>query len=117
MELDTPGHTTILAVSHPELIACAFATPWAQFANGQSIVQLGEENLAYDAIEPPAGQLRVANNETIQFTAGLVKAMSSMFPSKFFNTGGDEINANCYAMDNQTQQELGTCFPNQPRFG
>jgi len=57
--------------------------------------------------EPPAGQLRLANPDTIKFTADLVKNVASMFPSKYFSTGGDEINANCYAMDNQTQQELG----------
>ncbi|KAJ3559375.1 hypothetical protein NP233_g11277 [Leucocoprinus birnbaumii] len=88
-EFDTPGHTTIIAESHPEFIACPYATPWASFAN-----------------EPPAGQLRLANQETIKFTTGLVKAIASMFPSKFFSTGGDEINANCYAKDNVTQQEL-----------
>jgi hexosaminidase len=58
--------------------------------------------------EPPAGQLRLANPSTVNFTANLVKAMSSMSPSKYFSTGGDEINANCYAQDNQTQEELST---------
>jgi len=57
--------------------------------------------------EPPAGQLRLANPDTIKFTTDLVKNVASMFPSKYFSTGGDEINANCYAKDNQTQQELG----------
>jgi hexosaminidase len=32
-----------------------------------------------------------------------------MFPSKFFSTGGDEINANCYAKDASTQNDL--CKP------
>jgi hexosaminidase len=29
-----------------------------------------------------------------------------MFPSKFFSTGGDELNMNCYAQDPETQQAL-----------
>lgn len=29
-----------------------------------------------------------------------------MFPSKLFSTGGDELNLNCWAKDNQTQAEL-----------
>ena len=29
-----------------------------------------------------------------------------MFPSKLFSTGGDELNANCYAQDNETQADL-----------
>ena len=31
-----------------------------------------------------------------------------MFPSTLFSTGGDELNANCWAQDNQTQAELGS---------
>lgn len=34
-EIDTPGHTAAISYSHPEHIACAQATPWSQFANGQ----------------------------------------------------------------------------------
>ena len=30
-----------------------------------------------------------------------------MFPSTLFSTGGDEINARCYADDAQTQNDLG----------
>ncbi|KAF8895216.1 N-acetylhexosaminidase [Infundibulicybe gibba] len=88
-EIDTPGHTAILSKSHPEHIACPEATPWAQFAN-----------------EPPAGQLRIASSATANFTAALLKSAASLFPSKLFSTGGDEINANCYAKDAETQQEL-----------
>jgi hexosaminidase len=33
-EVDTPGHTAVIAESYPEHIACADATPWATYANG-----------------------------------------------------------------------------------
>ncbi|KAI0684527.1 N-acetylhexosaminidase [Cytidiella melzeri] len=89
VEIDTPGHTAVISQAHPEHIACAEATPWASFAN-----------------EPPAGQLRLASNATIAYTAGLLTAVSKMFPSTLFSTGGDEINANCYAQDVETQQAL-----------
>lgn len=56
--------------------------------------------------EPPAGQLRVASSETTSFTASLLAAVAKMFPSTLFSTGGDEINANCYAQDTETQKEL-----------
>ena len=56
--------------------------------------------------EPPAGQLRLANDNTTQYTASLLTAVAKMFPSTLFSTGGDEINANCYTQDAQTQQEL-----------
>ena len=89
-EIDTPGHTSAISKTHPEYIACAEATPWATYAN-----------------EPPAGQLRLADPATINFTAGLLSAAAQMFPSKLFSTGGDEINARCYQDDAQTQQDLG----------
>ena len=58
--------------------------------------------------EPPAGQLRLANQDTTQYTEDLLTAVSKMFPSSLFSTGGDEINMNCYNQDNQTQTELGS---------
>ncbi|KAJ7149044.1 N-acetylhexosaminidase [Mycena crocata] len=88
-EIDTPGHTSIISKSFPEHVACAEAKPWASFAN-----------------EPPAGQLRLASEETMNFTAGLLKAAAGLFPGQFFSTGGDEINANCYTQDSETQASL-----------
>ncbi|KAI0076763.1 N-acetylhexosaminidase [Panus rudis PR-1116 ss-1] len=89
VEIDTPGHTSVISKSHPEHIACPEATPWASFAN-----------------EPPAGQLRLASDETTKFTANLLAAVAKLFPSHYFSTGGDEINANCYAQDPETQASL-----------
>ncbi|CAK5271181.1 unnamed protein product [Mycena citricolor] len=88
-EIDTPGHTAVIASAFPEHVACPGATPWASFAN-----------------EPPAGQLRFASEATQKFTAGLLSAAAKMFPSSFFSTGGDEINQNCYTQDKETQAEL-----------
>lgn len=34
VEIDTPGHTTVISESHPEHVACANAKPWVDFANG-----------------------------------------------------------------------------------
>ncbi|ETW82196.1 glycoside hydrolase family 20 protein [Heterobasidion irregulare TC 32-1] len=87
-EIDTPGHTSVISKAHPEHIACAEATPWATYAN-----------------EPPAGQLRLTN-ATATYTASLLRAAAALFPSSLFSTGGDEINARCYADDAQTQAAL-----------
>ncbi|KAF9533274.1 beta-hexosaminidase [Crepidotus variabilis] len=89
VEVDTPGHTSIIAHSHPEHIACFEASPWTSFAN-----------------EPPAGQLRLASNKTVSFSASLISAIAKKLPSKLFSTGGDEINQNCYTQDAQTQADL-----------
>ncbi|KAF9046243.1 beta-hexosaminidase [Panaeolus papilionaceus] len=88
-EIDTPGHTAVIAKTHPEHIACPEASPWTQFAN-----------------EPPAGQLRLASKATTDFTANLLTSASKLFKSSYFGTGGDEINANCYAKDGPTQADL-----------
>ncbi|KAI0320943.1 N-acetylhexosaminidase [Amylostereum chailletii] len=88
-EIDTPGHTSAISKSHPEFIACAEATPWTTYAN-----------------EPPAGQLRLASADVANFTAGLLSAAASLFPSKYFSTGGDEINQACYRDDAETQAAL-----------
>ncbi|KAG6909302.1 hypothetical protein DXG01_001246 [Tephrocybe rancida] len=88
-EIDTPGHTAIIARSHPEHIACFEASPWTSFAN-----------------EPPTGQLRLASSATTNFTTDLLKSVASLFKSKLFSTGGDELNANCYTQDKETQADL-----------
>ena len=36
LEIDTPGHTSILSKTHPEFIACPEAAPWFNYANGMS---------------------------------------------------------------------------------
>ncbi|GJJ15519.1 hypothetical protein Clacol_009797 [Clathrus columnatus] len=88
-EIDTPGHTAVIGNSHPDYVACQNLQPWTQFAN-----------------EPPAGQLRFTDKTVINFVQSLFKSTASLFPSKLFSTGGDEINMNCYAQDNVTQQDL-----------
>ncbi|KIP03088.1 glycoside hydrolase family 20 protein [Phlebiopsis gigantea 11061_1 CR5-6] len=89
LEIDTPGHTSVISKSHPEHVACPEATPWATYAN-----------------EPPAGQLRLASEATTNFTAGLLAAAAKLSPSTLFSTGGDELNTNCYAADEETQASL-----------
>jgi len=91
VEIDTPGHTSVISKSHPEHVACPESTPWATFAN-----------------EPPAGQLRFASPTTTTFTADLLSAVAKLFPGTLFSTGGDEINTNCYAADPETQSILNT---------
>ncbi|KAK1230412.1 Glucosamine-6-phosphate isomerase (Glucosamine-6-phosphate deaminase) (GNPDA) (GlcN6P deaminase) [Marasmius sp. AFHP31] len=88
-EIDTPGHTSIIHNVFPEHIACHEKTPWATYAN-----------------EPPAGQLRLASPETVNFTASLIDAAAALFQSKLFSTGGDEVNQKCYQEDSETQEQL-----------
>ncbi|KAF8901265.1 N-acetylhexosaminidase [Mucidula mucida] len=90
-EFDTPGHTSVISKAFPEHIACPEATPWATYA-----------------AEPPSGQLRITSPETTNFTTSLVTAITSMFTSPYFSLGGDEINAQCYTDDTETQSALNS---------
>ena len=60
----------------------------------------------FQLAEPPAGQLRLASEATTNFTAGLLAAAAKLTPSTLFSTGGDELNTNCYAADEETQAAL-----------
>jgi hexosaminidase len=40
------------------------------------------------------------------FTAALISSVAKTLPSKIFSTGGDKVNAYCYAKDSETQADL-----------
>ncbi|PAV16803.1 glycoside hydrolase family 20 [Pyrrhoderma noxium] len=88
LEIDTPGHTSVISKAFPEHIACAEFSPWADYA-----------------AEPPSGQLRLTSESTKNFTADLISAAALLSKSSMFSTGGDEVNAKCYE-DEQTQKAL-----------
>ncbi|KAI2628980.1 glycoside hydrolase superfamily [Xylaria nigripes] len=84
IEIDTPGHIGIVALSHPDLIAGWESAPWS----------------AYCA-EPPCGQFRLNEPKVDPF---LDKLMEDVLPrvspySSYFHTGGDEVNFNMYNLD------------------
>jgi hypothetical protein len=56
--------------------------------------------------EPQAGQLRFALPDTMTFAANLLAAAAKMSTSKYFSTGGDELNTQCYQIDAPTQKQL-----------
>lgn len=77
MEIDTPGHTAIIGDSHPEFIACR-DVPWTGYAN-----------------QPPAGQLRFADDAVVNYTSAIFAAASELTASAYFGSGGDELNLRC----------------------
>nr|XP_031862319.1 uncharacterized protein CI109_002284 [Kwoniella shandongensis]KAA5529391.1 hypothetical protein CI109_002284 [Kwoniella shandongensis] len=89
LEIDTPGHTAAIALSHPEHIACFLSTPYKHFAH-----------------QPPAGQLRFANQETTEFTSAILSDVVDLAKSRYLSTGGDEINSNCMLEDKDTKDAL-----------
>lgn len=60
------------------------------------------------SIEPPAGQLRFMSPDTTKFTADLLSSAAKLTKSKYFSTGGDELNVACYDQDTETQEILNS---------
>ncbi|KAJ2972447.1 hypothetical protein NUW58_g9183 [Xylaria curta] len=84
IEIDSPGHFGIVALSHPNIVAGWKSTPWT----------------AYCA-EPPCGQIRLNEPSVDPF---LDKLMDDLLPrlspyTSYFHTGGDEVNFNMYKLD------------------
>jgi hexosaminidase len=85
LEIDLPGHTQSIAYSHPELIVAANIQPnWYDYAN-----------------QPPSGQLKLNNTHVTKFVRRVLRDVlpRTGCASEYFHSGGDEINANVYALD------------------
>lgn len=89
LEIDTPGHTAIIGEAFPDLVACKDATPWTTYA-----------------AEPPAGQLRLADDNALNLIVDIFSHVTREIPGTLFSSGGDEVNKKCYEHDEPTQESL-----------
>ena len=84
-ETDMPGHTASVALAYPDLVAAFNVQPdWGTYS-----------------AEPPTGQLKLNSTAVYDF---LETMWSDLLPrvaphSAYFHTGGDEVNANVYLLD------------------
>lgn len=85
IEIDSPGHTASFHYSHPELIAAFNVQPWGAYCN-----------------EPPCGQAKLNSPAVTAFFAKIYKDLLPRVKpfAGYFHSGGDELNANVYALDN-----------------
>ncbi|KAG0144727.1 hypothetical protein CROQUDRAFT_134216 [Cronartium quercuum f. sp. fusiforme G11] len=74
IEIDSPGHTSIIGESFVDLIACKDFQPWNLFA-----------------AEPPAGQLRIADENALELIESIYGFVCDQFPGTLFSSGGDEV--------------------------
>jgi hexosaminidase len=80
-----PGHTSSIAYSHPELVASFNVQPnWDTYA-----------------AEPPSGTLKLNSPAVYDFLGTLWKDLLPRVSqyTAYFHTGGDELKANAYLMD------------------
>jgi hexosaminidase len=93
IEMDMPGHTTSIGLAFPELITAFEAHPWTTYC-----------------AEPPCGSLKLNSTAVYEF---LEKLFDDILPrvsphSAYFHTGGDEVNAQAYLLDETVQSNLTT---------
>lgn len=85
IEIDMPGHTSSIGLAYPDLIAAFNVQPdWDTYS-----------------AEPPTGQLKLDSSAVYTFLDTL---WSDLLPrvspyTAYFHTGGDEVNANVYLLD------------------
>lgn len=73
-------------------MACFEATPWTSKAN-----------------QPPAGQLRFANETVQDFAAGVYESLGGIVSSEYVGIGGDEINVECMVRDAPFRRRQSNC--------
>lgn len=84
IEIDTPGHTSSIWFSHPELITAFNTQPYYEHC-----------------AEPPCGSLKLNSSAVYSF---LDTMFNDLLPrvsqySSYFHSGGDEVNVNAYLLD------------------
>ena len=84
LEIDLPGHMASVAYSYPDLITSFNERDWRMYS-----------------AEPPSGQLKLNSSSVTTFIDNL---LSDLLPrikpySRYFHSGGDEINVNAYLLD------------------
>ncbi|KAI4202922.1 MAG: hypothetical protein LQ346_001895 [Caloplaca aetnensis] len=85
IEIDMPGHTSAIGLAYPGLITGYNVQPsWSTYA-----------------AEPPSGSLKLNSSAVYEFLGTLWKdLLPRVAPySAYFHTGGDEVNANVYKLD------------------
>ncbi|RDW85080.1 putative beta-hexosaminidase alpha chain [Coleophoma cylindrospora] len=91
IEIDMPGHTSVIGLAYPELIAAQDAQPWDTYC-----------------AEPPCGQLKLNSSAVDTFLETLFDdILPRVYPySAYFHTGGDEVNVQDYLLDETVQSNL-----------
>ncbi|KAL8926094.1 MAG: hypothetical protein Q9172_001922 [Xanthocarpia lactea] len=93
VEIDMPGHTSVIELAYPELITAYNIQPnWSTYA-----------------AEPPSGSLKLNSSAVYDFLQTL---WNDLLPrvapySAYLHTGGDEVNLNAYSLDDTVQSNQG----------
>merc|ERR1712168_745668 len=79
-----------------ELVACLAREPWQSYC-----------------VEPPCGQLNIANNKIYEVLGNIYKEMVESFGTlDMFHYGGDEVNLNCWNTTDEITTYMQTKYSN-----
>jgi len=83
-ELDAPAHA-------------GYGWQWGKAAGkGDLVVCVGKEPWTDYCLEPPCGQMNVANEELYPVLKDIYQDLKDSFPSEWLHMGGDEVNFDCW---------------------
>lgn len=84
-EIDMPGHSRAGYINvNEDVLACQHSW-WSN-----------DDYSLHTAVEPPASQLDILNNETYLMVEKIYNEVSDLFQDDVFHVGADELQANCY---------------------
>ncbi|CAO3669088.1 unnamed protein product [Umbelopsis ramanniana] len=81
-ELEAPGHSTSWGYGIPEIASCVNHVPYYGYT-----------------VQPPAGQLNIAKNETKEVVHKIIDEWAELFTDSFFHASGDEVVMDCWTND------------------
>ncbi|CAF3592752.1 unnamed protein product [Adineta steineri] len=74
-ELEAPGHSTSWAYGIPEIVSCVNKVPYSGYT-----------------VQPPSGQLNIANKKTEEVVNIIIDELSELFPDSWFHASGSYKN-------------------------
>ncbi|KAJ1898984.1 Glucosamine-6-phosphate isomerase (Glucosamine-6-phosphate deaminase) (GNPDA) (GlcN6P deaminase) [Kickxella alabastrina] len=82
-EFNMPANTFVIGEAHPEIMSCLNKQPnWDKYA-----------------VEPPSGQLNIADPRAVSFAFDVITEYSRLFIDLGFHIGGNSINMDCWKED------------------
>ncbi|UJR18553.1 hypothetical protein I4U23_005460 [Adineta vaga] len=83
-EVEAPGHSTSWAYGIPEIGSCINKVPYAGYT-----------------IQPPSGQLNIANKKTKEVVNTIIDELVELFTDSWFHASGDEVIMDCWTNDTE----------------
>ncbi|CAO3649688.1 unnamed protein product [Cunninghamella blakesleeana] len=88
-EIEAPGHATAWGYGIPEIVSCLNLNPYFGYT-----------------VQPPTGQLNIANKKTKEVVNTIIDEFTELFPDAYFHASGDEVVMKCWEDDQNVQDHI-----------